>query len=218
MDSNNASNVQSFWPLVRRVRLRGRRWALLRSGAVLVDAPGVNDDNSARDGVVKAYLRDADSVWIVSNIKRAVNDKTAKSMLGESFRRQLLMDGQYGSLVFVATQSDVLVPSELRSNLGLPKSHTPAQLAAARNAFTRERIQADFLDGLAEMEAAGGGGGGGGGGGKPDRAALAAKFKRARVVGCGVGVGGLAGRGGFTIRPPPAQCPSSACPRSTTKS
>ncbi len=32
-------------------------------------------------------------MWIVSNIKRAVNDKTAKDMLGESFRRQLLMDG-----------------------------------------------------------------------------------------------------------------------------
>jgi hypothetical protein len=38
-------------------------------------------------------LQDADSVWIVSNIKRAVNDKTAKDMLGESFRRSLLMDG-----------------------------------------------------------------------------------------------------------------------------
>jgi hypothetical protein len=45
-------------------------------------APGINDDNSARDGIVKTYLKDADSVWIVSNIKRAVNDKSAKDMLG----------------------------------------------------------------------------------------------------------------------------------------
>jgi len=37
-----------------------------------------NDDNGARDRVVKAYLKDADSIWIVSNIKRAVNDRTAK--------------------------------------------------------------------------------------------------------------------------------------------
>ena len=28
--------------------------------------------------VVKGYLKEADSIWIVSNINRAVNDKTAK--------------------------------------------------------------------------------------------------------------------------------------------
>ena len=97
-------------------------------------------------------------------------------MLGESFRRQLLMDGQYGSLVFVATQSDgappppttrfvqcfglfvytlpftsVLVPSEIAANLGLSRAdNTVAQLAEARNAFTRGRIEKDFIDGLVE--------------------------------------------------------------------
>ncbi|KAJ1493569.1 hypothetical protein T484DRAFT_1768348, partial [Baffinella frigidus] len=54
--------------------------------------------------IVKEYLKNADGIWIVANIKRAVNNKTAKDMLGESFRRQLLMDGQYGQLAFIATQ------------------------------------------------------------------------------------------------------------------
>jgi hypothetical protein len=40
-------------------------------------------------------------------------------MLGESFRRQLLMDGQYGSIVFVATQSDSILRSEIQRNLRL---------------------------------------------------------------------------------------------------
>ena len=66
----------------------GTEWRVLSTGAVLVDAPGVHDDNSARDAVVKAHLKDADAVWIVSNIVRAVNDKTAKDMLGEQFKRQ----------------------------------------------------------------------------------------------------------------------------------
>ena len=39
---------------------------------------GVRDDNGARDAVVKRYLKDADSIWIVSHIGRAINDKTAK--------------------------------------------------------------------------------------------------------------------------------------------
>ena len=70
--------------------------------------------------MVKGYLRSADSIWIISNINRAVNDKTAKDMLDHNFRRQLLMDGSYGSLVFVATQSDVLQRSEVIASMGLP--------------------------------------------------------------------------------------------------
>ena len=60
---------QSAWPLVRKVSLRSAKWTQLATGAVLVDAPGVNDDNSARDGIVKTYLKNADSIWIVSDIK-----------------------------------------------------------------------------------------------------------------------------------------------------
>ena len=68
------------------------------------------------------------SAWcrIVSNINRAVNDKTAKDMLSAQFRSQLLMDGSYGKLAFVATQSDVLQPSEIRRSLGLAKNATIA--------------------------------------------------------------------------------------------
>lgn len=118
---------------------------------MLVDAPGVHDDNSARDGVVKAKLKDADAVWIVSNIVRAVNDKTAKDLLGEQFRSQMLMDGQYGALAFVATQSDVIERSEAIRSLKLPPTATLAECAGARNAYTERRLKQDFLAGLREM-------------------------------------------------------------------
>ena len=45
-------------------------------GVRLIDAPGLADDNSARDAVVKKVLQEANAVWLVSNIRRAVNDKT----------------------------------------------------------------------------------------------------------------------------------------------
>ena len=80
MDSLRDVSGGSFWPLVKQVRLYSRQWTTLKTGAVLVDAPGVHDDNSARDAVVKKKLKDADAVWIVSNIVRAVNDKTAKDV------------------------------------------------------------------------------------------------------------------------------------------
>jgi GTPase SAR1 family protein len=95
MDSENDVTQGQFWPLVKRVKMTSRNWSLLKTGGKLVDAPGVRDDNAARDKVVKEYLREADGIWIVASINRAVNDKTAKKMLGESFRRELLMDGTH---------------------------------------------------------------------------------------------------------------------------
>jgi len=35
-------------------------------------------------------LKNSNTIWIVANITRAVDDKTAKDMLGESFRRQVI--------------------------------------------------------------------------------------------------------------------------------
>ena len=173
-----ASCHGAHWPLVKQVRLYSRKWTALRTGAMLVDAPGVHDDNSARGAVVKTYLKEADAVWIVSNIVRAVNDKTAKvrapqvalppppprhptdrhrpsrppaprhphlpppptpsqDLLGEQFRRQMLMDGQFGALAFVATQSDVLERSDTVRALGLPAGTSLSECAARRNEFTR---------------------------------------------------------------------------------
>jgi len=151
MDSANEVSAGSYWPLVKKVRAYSSNWEILKTGAVLVDAPGVHDDNSARDRVVKTALKDADMIWIVSNINRAVNDKTAKDLLSHQFRSQLLMDGSYDRLCFIATQSDVIQASEVRSMLDLPRGASVSECAAARNQFTRDRLQRDFLDGLIEM-------------------------------------------------------------------
>jgi hypothetical protein len=86
-DSADAVEEGALWPLVKQVRLYSARWRALRAGTVLIDAPGLNDDNAARDCIVKAALRDADSVWICSNAGRAVNDRTAHNLLNDSFRR-----------------------------------------------------------------------------------------------------------------------------------
>ena len=50
----------------------------------------------------------------MADITRAVDDKTARDLLGENFRRQLLMDGQYGALSFICTKTDVIKSSEIR--------------------------------------------------------------------------------------------------------
>jgi hypothetical protein len=73
VDSPDGENVAAFWPLVRKVRIRGPFDCHPR--VVLVDAPGVQDANSARAAVVRQLLEEAKGVVIVSAIKRAATEK-----------------------------------------------------------------------------------------------------------------------------------------------
>jgi len=49
---------------------------------------------------------DCTGLWIVAPITRAVDDKTAHTLLGQTFRRQLLMDGGFASVSFICSKSD----------------------------------------------------------------------------------------------------------------
>ena len=109
LDSDNDTSDGATWPLTKTVNVQGP-WPLLQQGVRLVDAPGLHDDNSARASVVKGYLAKADSIFLVSNIKRAVNDKTTKDLLTLDLRRNLLATGKLGQLAFICTQSDEVSP------------------------------------------------------------------------------------------------------------
>ena len=117
VDSSNDAAAGALWPLVQRVRVAGP-WDALAAGVRLIDAPGLHDDNAARDGVVKATLRAADGVLLVANIRRAVNDKTTKDALPLALREKLGARGRLGDVAVVVTQADVLNKSEVAANLG----------------------------------------------------------------------------------------------------
>jgi hypothetical protein len=107
----NGSDPQT-WPLIRCVTLQGP-WNVLATGACLVDLPGVRDANAARARVSERYLQNCNQIWVVAPIKRAVDDGTAKELLGEQFKRRLLMDGQYGNVSFICTQTDDCEATEI---------------------------------------------------------------------------------------------------------
>jgi hypothetical protein len=74
-----------YWPLIKVVRIYTKA-AALATGACLVDLPGVQDSNAARAAVAENYMKSCTGLWIVAPITRAVDDKTAKTLLGNSFR------------------------------------------------------------------------------------------------------------------------------------
>ena len=148
IDSENETAHGAKWPLIKVVKMSGP-WAALSAGVRLVDAPGLHDDNTARANVVKSYLAQADAILLVSNIKRAVNDKTTKDLMTLELRSRLASEGRLGQLSFVATQTDELVRSEIQDNLRLSSETTTIDCSLARNTFTKDKLTTDFWTGIA---------------------------------------------------------------------
>ncbi|KIW12407.1 hypothetical protein PV08_09684 [Exophiala spinifera] len=113
-----------FWPLIRVVRLYVKA-AALATGAVIVDLPGVHDSNQARAAVAQGYMKQCTGLWIVAPITRAVDDKSAKNLLGDSFKRQLKMDGGYNSVTFICSKTDDISITEAQDSLGLEDEFGP---------------------------------------------------------------------------------------------
>jgi len=109
-------NVEELelWPLIRSVKVRCNA-AALSTGAVLCDLPGTADANAARNSIAKNYIKNCDFIWILAPITRAVDDRTARDLMGDAFKTQLLMDGSYdsGTITFIASKTDDVSCSEI---------------------------------------------------------------------------------------------------------
>ena len=85
-----------------------------------------DDANAARAAVAEGYMKQCTGLWIVAPINRAVDDKAAKSLLGESFKRQLKMDGGFNSVTFICSKTDDISLEEAQSSLGLDEEMAPS--------------------------------------------------------------------------------------------
>ncbi|KAJ3800411.1 hypothetical protein GGU11DRAFT_403343 [Lentinula aff. detonsa] len=113
-------NVPAFWPLIRQVNVQCPA-ECLSSGCVLVDLPGVADANAARNSIAKDYMKRAQCIWILAPITRAVDDKTARDLLGDAFKMQLKSQIHYDdhAITFIASKTDDISCSEVISALHL---------------------------------------------------------------------------------------------------
>jgi chromosome segregation ATPase len=64
-------------------------------------------------------MKQCSGLWIVAPITRAVNDKAAKKLLGDQFKRQLKYDGAYSSVTFICSKTDDISITEAEDGLGL---------------------------------------------------------------------------------------------------
>lgn len=117
-EKKKEKRTMEFWPLIKVVRIFVKADAL-STGAVIVDLPGVHDSNAARAAVAAGYMKQCTGLWVCAPINRAVDDKAAKSLLGESFKRQLKYDGQFSRITFICSKTDDISVLEASDSLGL---------------------------------------------------------------------------------------------------
>lgn len=162
-----------FWPIVKSVAISGP-FASLQDGAEIIDLPGINDPNEAREEVTRQHLKTCRFVWIVFNIKRALTKDAMSLMQSEDFLRQILMDGREDALTFVGTAADDVDHETGVEEFGLAEEAPLIDVIRARNTEVRKVISLQ-LDDLALRLAALAGE-------QRERAAqLAAKLKASRV-------------------------------------
>ncbi|KAH9882765.1 hypothetical protein J1614_000131 [Plenodomus biglobosus] len=118
-DKEKKSRSQmEYWPLIKVVKIYTKSPAL-STGACIVDLPGVHDSNAARAAVAQGYMKQCTGLWIVAPINRAVDDKAAKTLLGDSFKRQLKYDGGFSSITFICSKTDDISITEAIDSLEL---------------------------------------------------------------------------------------------------
>lgn len=162
-----------FWPIVRTVSIRGP-FEGLADGARIVDLPGLNDPNEAREEVTRNHLKTCRYVWIVFNIKRALTRDMVELLQSEHFRRQIVLDGRADALTFVGTAADDLNAETAAEELGLDEDAEITEVVAARNRAVRKEVFGQLDDLAARLAQLAG----------EDKAAvahLAAQLKKSQV-------------------------------------
>ncbi|KAK6516343.1 hypothetical protein TWF506_006252 [Arthrobotrys conoides] len=82
-----------LWPLIKIMRIHLDA-EVLEGDAILVDLPGLKDDNAARATVAQSYLAKANEVIIVSRLARALTDETTAALAEMGYTKQLQFDGR----------------------------------------------------------------------------------------------------------------------------
>jgi hypothetical protein len=106
-----------FWPLINRVRIYGN-FKVLSNGVVLVDLPGLNDPNPAREQVTKKYLEEARYLWLICNSQTGIDRVFTQVLRENGFLFWLFLEGRLDVFSVIATRIDDMNEGALLTQMG----------------------------------------------------------------------------------------------------
>ncbi|MGH0187763.1 UNVERIFIED_CONTAM: hypothetical protein FKN15_026602 [Acipenser sinensis] len=151
---------QQYWPLVKKVTLYVPGSSVLLDRIVLVDLPGAGDANKCRDQMWKEYLGKCSSVWIVNDITRAADEKTAMEIQNTTIRN-IAGGGECHNITYICTKSDDINPRHLKRQYNLTdeelgtvssdKKELKNKCILYRNKKVKELVRKVFNEKIKEM-------------------------------------------------------------------
>ena len=104
-DKDSSENGGQLWPIVQDVLVEGR-FDGLPPQLELVDLPGVNDPNSAREQKTLDYLENARFLIVAYDSVRPPTEQVGRVLRSRQLAKKLILSGRDDSITFVATKSD----------------------------------------------------------------------------------------------------------------
>ncbi len=133
-----------LWPIVESVLIEGR-FEAIKHGAEIVDLPGINDPNEAREAKTREYLSTAKFIFVAYESKRQPTKDIYDILKTRDLRNNIVASGKTGALTFIATKSDVFTPSD-QDFLSLGDKVTLDAKARFRKTKVDERLQSALKD------------------------------------------------------------------------
>lgn len=125
-DLANPEEIQP-WAIVQDVLITGD-FAELPYGLELIDLPGLNDPNAAREQLTLEYVRKSKFLFVIYNFKRYETKDISSALSQEGLLEQIYGSNSPNALTFIATHCDAISPSaderEIygKTSEGLPKN------------------------------------------------------------------------------------------------
>ncbi|KAI7790027.1 hypothetical protein IRJ41_010200 [Triplophysa rosa] len=148
LEHSVANAGDCFWPLVKCVTIKIPNCRELLEHIVLIDLPGTGDCDKIRDDLWKTKIRECSSVWIVSDIKRAITDRDPWEILQHCIE-DLGPGGECKYINFICTKTDdmkqdVKTKCILHRN-DLAKKTIKLKLKSSKSEESKERFNTDVF-------------------------------------------------------------------------
>lgn len=126
----------SVWHLVDSVRIYGAFDVLGSCAVSLVDVPGFGDANKTRTKRTEEYLKTAEVVVLVADIKRAADDQVMRDYFAKFLQKMIRIDGSMESLLIVLTGADVRINEDQLHYLDAKQRHVIQEMSQAINSLS----------------------------------------------------------------------------------
>jgi hypothetical protein len=136
------TSTDIFWPIVKSCDIEGPFEGFDHGGEV-VDLPGLNDPNEAREELTKSFLESAKFVWVVFNMKRALGKDLTEVLKSRDLLNRLMAGGRLSTLTFVGTHSDDVLSID-PGDYGLDEDAELSEIALKRNELAEGELRSNL--------------------------------------------------------------------------